>query len=186
MKPVKRWTTTVAVLAVLMATTWLLPGCSNSPSPMQSEPQVNILQRPVAGKITGDTIIVATVEATTEDGGSIALGDNMIGESSLLIPPSALPDVDATALIQMKLPRFGAVGAVLEPHGIQFRRAVDLTLSYQGADLSNVNEEALKVFYFNEDLGVWEVVPGSQVDTESLVVTAPLMHFSQYAIGSEE
>jgi hypothetical protein len=75
-------------------------------------------------------------------------------------------------------------GAEFSPHGTQFNRPVTVWISYKDADLTGVNEEDLKIWYFNEDTGMWELI-GDTVDTRNKMVGGILHHFSRYAIGGE-
>ena len=62
-----------------------------------------------------------------------------------------------------------------------FSKPVTLT-----ADCSSVSNNILStyvIYWYNPNTRVWEEVAGSKVDLTRKVVTAPLMHFSQYAVG---
>ena len=52
------------------------------------------------------------------------------------------------------------------------------------ADLGDVNEEDLKIWYFNEDDGMWELI-GDIVDTKHKMVGGLLAHFSKYALAAD-
>jgi len=75
-------------------------------------------------------------------------------------------------------------GAEFSPHGTTFNNPVAIRLSYKDADLTGINEQDIKIWYFNEIEGVWELI-ASDVDTGKKRVTGYIEHFSRYAIGSE-
>ncbi len=73
-------------------------------------------------------------------------------------------------------------GMVFGPHGLQFKKPVEIELSYKMADLNGVNEKKLRIYYFNEDTGLWELV-GGKVDKRKKVVKVKINHFSRYALA---
>jgi hypothetical protein len=57
------------------------------------------------------------------------------------------------------------------------------------ADCRGVNKKQLAtwaIWWWNPDANTWARVPGSVVDTKRKTVSAPLSHFSTYAVGPEE
>lgn len=68
------------------------------------------------------------------------------------------------------------------PHGIQFNEPAEVELSYKMADLTGIDENSLKVFYFNETTQLWELI-GGVVDTSKKKITVYLPHFSRYALS---
>ena len=111
------------------------------------------------------------------------VGDNLHGRSWLYFPPYAM---NQSTFVTMDWESTGFLegGAEFSPHGIQFNRPVTVWLSYKDADLGDINEEDLKIWYFNEDAGMWELI-GDVVNTEHKMVGGLLHHFSRYAIGAE-
>lgn len=71
------------------------------------------------------------------------------------------------------------------PHGLQFRVPAKLELSYKAADLGGVIEQNLRVFYYNERSGVWELI-GGKVDIKKKVIRVAIHHFSRYAIAHSQ
>lgn len=135
----------------------------------------------------------ATIEGTANVGtsGDVALGvgNDEIGTSELDVPAESVNDEDignAVHFIKMKVNKIGEVSAELRPDGMTFKHPIMLTLSYKGADLTGIDENNLVILYLNEEIGVWEVVEGSVVDTKKQRVSAPLYHFSRYAVGNDE
>ena len=111
------------------------------------------------------------------------VGDYEHGRSWLYFPPYAM---NQTTIVTMDWESTGFLegGAEFSPHGTQFNRPVTVWLSYKDADLGDINEEDLKIWYFNEETEMWELI-GDVVDTEHKMVGGLLHHFSRYAIGSE-
>ena len=111
------------------------------------------------------------------------VGDYEHGRSWLYFPPYAM---NQTTIVTMDWESTGFLegGAVFSPHGTQFNRPVTVWLSYKDADLGDINEEDLKIWYFNEKTEMWELI-GDVVDTKRKMVGGLLRHFSRYAIGSE-
>ncbi len=115
--------------------------------------------------------------------GWVYVGDYEHGRSWLYFPRYAM---NQSTFVTMDWESTGFLegGAQFRPHGIQFNRPVTVWLSYKDADLGDVNEEDLKIWYFNEDTGMWELI-GDVVDTVNKMVGGLLHHFSRYAIGAE-
>ena len=62
-----------------------------------------------------------------------------------------------------------------------FSKPVTLTANCSG--VSSTVLSTYVIYWYNPNTKVWEEVAGSKVDLARKVVTAPLMHFSQYAVG---
>jgi hypothetical protein len=116
-----------------------------------------------------------------EDGGSIWVGDEVHGYSSLYFPDDAVDD-DVLVTFWWESTGFLEGGAEFSPHGITFDKPVRMQLSYKDADLTGVNEDDLKIFYYHEDTGEWEVI-GDYVDKRRKVVVGYTTHFSRYGVG---
>ncbi len=117
-----------------------------------------------------------------DDGGTISIGDEVHGISKLVFPEDA---VDDDVLITFSWESSDLLVAQFSPHGITFDQPVRLELSYKDADLTGVNEDGLKIYYYNENTGVWEIV-GDQVDKTKKVVVGYTNHFSRYAVAFGE
>ena len=182
-------TAILAMFAISMA------GCSSSTTPPDSDatyaPNVSLLNRTASGKLTvleGETL-ETSVALTSEFGGSLDVGDEEIGTSGLDVPEGAVDEIDdgsSVSFVKMKVTKIGEITAELTPHGRTFNKPVWLKLSYKGADLGGVDESTLAIFYWNEEISVWELVPGGYVNTDQDFVAAPLDHFSKYGVGSDE
>lgn len=117
-------------------------------------------------------------------GGAIRLGNGKTGRSKIKFNKGDLKD---DTLIEFKWAADGTVSGMFSkmdfgPHGTYFNHPVRVELSYKMADLSNINEEQLRIWYFNEDTGLWEYI-GGRVNTRTKKVIAWLEHFSRYALG---
>ena len=112
-------------------------------------------------------------------GGTISVGDKKHGESKIVIPEAA---VGQGVLITFSWESTDLLVANFSPHGMTFDKPVRVELSYKDADLTGVNEDSLKIYYNNENTGVWELV-GEQVDKTKKVVVGHTNHFSRYALA---
>lgn len=115
--------------------------------------------------------------------GWVYTGDTWHGKTWLYFPPYAM---NLTTIITLNWESTGFLegGVEFTPHGIQFNKPVTVWISYKDADLGNINEEDLRLWYFNNDTGMWELI-GDVVDTENKMVGGLLHHFSRYAIGMD-
>ena len=111
------------------------------------------------------------------------VGDYEHGRSWLYFPPYAMSQ---TTIVTMDWESTGFLegGAEFSPHGVQFNKPVTVWLSYKDADLGDIKEEDLKIWYFNEETELWELI-GGEVDEKKKIVIGFLDHFSRYAIGAE-
>ena len=111
------------------------------------------------------------------------VGSKHHGRCWLYFPPYAM---NQTTIVTMDWESTGFLegGAEFSPQETQFNQPVTVWISYKDADLDGINEEDLKIWYFNEDTGMWEVI-GDVVDTKNKMVGGLLNHFSRYAIGTE-
>jgi hypothetical protein len=104
-------------------------------------------------------------------GGSIRVGSHL-----LVIPRGALTQYVRITAEQIP----GATNSVrLSPHNLQFKRPAILTLNYQNC--SNV-EPPKVIVYTEEDLTVIDPLWSYDL-TKKLQVTAPIDHFSRYAVA---
>ena len=117
------------------------------------------------------------------DYGWAFVGDEIHGRCYLYFPPYAMSQASVVK-IDWESTGFLEGGAEFSPHGTQFNSPLTLWISYKDADLTGVDEENLKIWYFNDQLNVWELI-GDVVDTENKMVGGLLDHFSRYAIGTE-
>lgn len=120
---------------------------------------------------------------TVADGGKIVVGNFLHGKSKLIFQPGDVSrDVDVT--FSWESTGFLEGGAEFSPHGIRFNHPVRIVLSYKDVDLTGVNEDSLRIWYYNENTGMWEMI-GDEVNKYKKKVKGWIEHFSRYAIGSE-
>ncbi len=110
-------------------------------------------------------------------------GDNMHGKCWLYFPPNAM-NQSTTVTIDWESTGFLEGGVTFSPDGTQFNQPVTVWISYKDANLGGINELDLKLWYFNDTTGMWELI-GDTVDTANKMVGGLLNHFSRYAIGAE-
>ena len=139
-------------------------------------------------------------------GGTITVGDSIHGISKLVIPYGAIgtsKDVESVSISDASYSLLASSydtyvnitfwwestgflegGAEFSPHGLTFNVPVRMELSYKDADLTGVNEDDLKIFYYHEETGEWEII-GDEVDKTNKLVIGYTTHFSRYGVGIE-
>ena len=120
---------------------------------------------------------------TVKKGGKIKVGDEGHGKSRLDFKPGDVSQ-DVWVSFNWRSTGFLEGGAEFSPHGTTFNNPVKIRLSYKDADLNGVEEADLRIWYFNETEGVWEII-GDEVNGDAKYVEGYLNHFSRYAIGAE-
>jgi len=121
-----------------------------------------------------------------DSGGVIAVGNSEVGISKIVFKKHDLPQ-DMTISFQWAIYRtFDGILCSVEfgPHGKIFDKPARLELSYKNANLTGIDENNLRVFYFNQDTGIWESIGGT-VDKNKKKVTVYLSHFSRYALATD-
>ncbi len=119
-------------------------------------------------------------------GGIIEVGDRRHGISTITFKKNDLPKDMTIEFTWMSGGTFEGMLNNLEfgPHGLIFNNPVEVALSYKEADLKGFKEKELRIFYYNEDTGLWEYI-GGEVDEKEKQVIAFLDHFSRYALGAD-
>lgn len=134
------------------------------------------------GDDNDDFLTVAVRDADEEGVTTAAIGPlgGVVthGDHQLIVPAGAL---GATITISFSVPESDTLMFDLGPHGTQFNAPVTLVFEYDNANLTGVNEAALRVGYYNENTGVWEPMP-TTVDAANDVIISQTTHFSRYAI----
>lgn len=143
----------------------------------RSEIKILKVMHPRLGKVFENSKWIGSM------GGKIEVGDEEHGISKIYFPMKA---VSSPVFLTFWWESSGFLegGADFSPHGTTFNRQVKIELSYKDADLSGVNEDDLRIYYYHEDTGVWEII-GDQVNKNRKTVTGYTTHFSRYAIGAE-
>ncbi len=117
---------------------------------------------------------------TAASGGPVQIADDATGISSITFAAGDLSN-DLTVEFWWNSQNFEAV---LGPHGSTFNNPVVIRLSYKDADLANVDEEDLRIWYYDENDHMWEPV-GQVVNTVEKYVEGTTPHFSIYALGGD-
>jgi hypothetical protein len=117
---------------------------------------------------------------TANVGGLVRIGDYETGYSGVKFLPGNLQE-DTTINIWWDSQNFQAE---FSPHGITFNEPVLMRLSYKDADLGDIDENSLRIWYYNEINDVWEII-GNEVNTDAKYVQGYTTHFSRYAVGGE-
>jgi hypothetical protein len=115
----------------------------------------------------------AVTTQTVGQGGGVIV----VGTHKLVIPADALTS-DVTIRAE-QVP--GTTNSVrFSPEGLQFQKPATLTLSYGNCSL--LLAVLKKVVYTNEQLRILELLPSIDLRLEQSV-TAPINHFSRYAVA---
>jgi hypothetical protein len=104
-----------------------------------------------------------------------------MGYSSISFPAGFLTDRDSV-LISFSYTDVGHV--TFGPSGLHFEQPVVVAISYNNADLTDFNEDAICVWYDLESSEEWEYI-GGEVDKVNKVVKGDLWHFSDYSLGED-
>ena len=125
--------------------------------------------------------IVTTKFINAEEGGTILVGNEESGYSSIHFMPG---DLNEDALITFSWNTNRHIAELL-PHGLIFNNPVALNLSYQNANCEELSENNIRIWYFNEDENAWELI-GGDVNPVERRVEGFIGHFSKYALGGGE
>ena len=126
----------------------------------------------------GNGLFTSEKFISAAEGGEVVVGNPRLGFSKVVFQPNDLPQDMA---ISMTWGGKKFCDGVFAPHGTVFNQPVRVELSYKCAKLKGIDEDQLKIYYFNESTNVWEHIGGT-VDKVNKVVVAYLEHFSRYAI----
>ncbi len=168
-----------ALMIVLSLALVGFTGCSKAPTGVQddSSGEVTLLQRNVAmAKLFEDSYYVEQTVSAAE-GGTVKLCDVI-----LEIPPKAL-SVDT--LISVEIPDPTLYADHFGTDGLVFNVPVRITMSYRDAILDNVNESTIKMAWYNEATGQWDIIR-CLCDPVTKTVTGYVSHFSAYALITDE
>lgn len=159
----------LSVLATLGCGTYspLAPSQENSSTPGITSPDFATLLP--ASKT--DIEILRSSQASSiikaDEGGTISNG-----YYTLYFPPGAL---DEDTEITIEMPEFPKAIVRLGPHGIQFNKAVILSIPI---DKFADGASSYTTYWYNEEISRWVPIGGY---TEDGVVKAELWHFSEYS-----
>ena len=125
-----------------------------------------------------------TVESIIGNG-TLTIEEDTIGQTSGGDPVSDIWLVEASREAAA-LPQNTASVALYDagPDGTTFDRPVTITVSYDdpGDIPYGISEEDLYIALWNENTGQWVKLNGSVVDPVNNTISAPVSHFSKYAI----
>lgn len=169
----------LAAALALASVAWLT-GCGKGPSsPGANEfrdPQfVRVVPRPGTLESGPTGPASGSAEIQGELGGRVN-----VGRFAVTVPPGAfkgLASVSITVPDQMVLQCALDIAPVTAN---SFSPSVVLEIDYAGTDVTDPS--ALMNLWYDEMAGTWRQLPGTQVDTERMLVSAPLSHFSLYGI----
>jgi hypothetical protein len=109
-----------------------------------------------------------------KDGGQVVLARH-----SVAIPPGALED---STIISISVPDPLYVMADFGPDAVEFKKPVQISMSYRDLNLGSVKEENLTICWFDPSSGMWVDEQG-KLDTVEKTVTIWVDHFSRYALS---
>jgi hypothetical protein len=132
---------------------------------VKSSPEIQLL-RCEPQEYSGEAAIIGP------KGGTLRVGDH-----ELVVPAGALTE---ETLISAEAPTSSLVDVKLLPHGLQFRKPVKLTLSYERCVRPTLTD--LLVAYLGQGNRLLELPP-SVDDKSGRDVTAEIDHFSRYAVA---
>jgi hypothetical protein len=104
-------------------------------------------------------------------------GEIVVGSHRLKIPKDALSKKTKITAEQIR----GSTNSIrFSPEGLRFRRPAELTMSYENCVLVLLQK---KIVYTDEKLNILEVLKESLDLFKKKTVTAPIDHFSRYAVA---
>jgi len=169
-------------MAIPKTMRWLLLATLSLLLPLTSCQLEDFLTSPKDAKDVAQGVWEAEEGILAEAGGKVESNG-----TAVIIPPGALPS-DTLITVRVKSVEVTAlansVNRVYEfgPDGLQFRFPVLLELAYGDANLTNLDPNRLRAFWYNPEKNAWEPVGGT-VDTLRQKVIVSVSHFSRYAVA---
>lgn len=115
--------------------------------------------------------------------GNIQLGNEYLGFCKLKFANGTL---DKKVKIRMRWDlKKGKFEVEFGPEGLNFNNPVTLEMFYKLAQLEGVDEEKIKLFYYNNEKEIWELI-GGLADVTNKLFTCKINHFSRYALAHSE
>jgi len=179
MKNFKQKYLMVALMIVLSLALVGFTGCSKAPTGIEEDDigEVKLLKRNVAlAKLFEDSYYIEQ-KVSAAEGGSVNLYD-----VELYFPPGALNN---DTLISIEIPDPSLYADHFGTDGLVFNVPVRITMSYRDAIIDNVDESTIKMAWFNEQTGQWDIIR-CFCDPVTQTVTAHVSHFSAYALITDE
>jgi hypothetical protein len=174
-----RTRTPTAAGAALLLASWM-GGCSNLPS----GPETGGIANPRFVRVSNAQGVFdlsasgSASQSQTIDGSK---GGSFNCDRFKLIVPAGAWDGEAT--LSIHVPDVNVLHCHLEispSSANSFSQHVTLEVDYRETDV--VDPASLAQLWYDEADGVWREVPGTEVDTDRMVVRTPLSHFSEYGI----
>jgi hypothetical protein len=164
----------VAACAVLISI--VLPGCSSKPiAPEQTSTPLLLHRNPTYPVVASELYTETTISAAS--GGTLSLID-----VQLTFPPNALA---SDTLISIRIPDINVFENHFGTDGLFFNMPVQVVMNYRDADLGQINEEHIRMAWYNCRTNSWDIIPCA-LDTVNKTVTANVWHFSAYALISDD
>lgn len=143
---------------------------NNEPSPLFGEPVVTA---------KGEAVGTAVTKQIDAAGGALTSQD---GKLTITVPAGTVSSSTTFSIqpITNTLTQ-GKPAYRLLPEGITLAKPVQLSFSYNNADLANTNEDLL-ILYFQTAQGSWQSLP-TALDKNRKLLTASTTHFSDWVAG---
>jgi len=152
-------------------------------SPVKNQSEFTILQ--VGNGTVLNKLVSASQLVTTENGGKLEISTDRVQLTLNVLPESVSEDALLTLDMETQ-----ALDMKFGPHGTTFETPAILNVKAQGVDFSNVSLSNINFYYYNPEIGHWQVMARdsvivNQVDGTVELINGRLPHFSRYAIGAE-
>jgi hypothetical protein len=165
--------------------------------------QLNTAGNTITVSTTNNTIGLKgdTIQQVTSSGKNLEIKLNSV---KIIIPPGTIniagnlaATINATVLgssaaassVQYLAAGQQLLGSVYEINcvsqtnssGLNLEKAVTVTLSYSAANVTNINQDLLDIYYYDENKKTWVAMNG-KIDKDKKTITFTTTHFSKYAI----
>ncbi len=165
--------------------------------------QLNTAGNTITVSTTNNTIGLKgdTIQQVTSSGKNLEIKLNSV---KIIIPPGTIniagnlaATINATVLgssaaassVQYLAAGQQLLGSVYEINcvsqtnssGLNLEKAITVTLSYSAANVTNINQDLLDIYYYDENKKTWVAMNG-KIDKDKKTITFTTTHFSKYAI----
>lgn len=158
----------------------LFAGCSQTPLTTDNDPvEPKLLTRapaPDGSPMYSPVAMYTEAVISSATGGELSLLD-----VTLSVPAGAVP---ADTLFSISIPDPNVFYNDFGADGLVFDRPVQVTMSYRGADLTNVDESTIRIAWVDETSGRLLEVK-CEIDLQNQTVSGSLDHFSAYGLISD-
>ena len=150
----------------------------------------------VAGQATVSAAAGGTVEATTEKGTTVSLempAGAVTADSAVTITPTETTAATVSVKVAAVPSERNIVGDYVYSFAVEaagvavttFEQSVTVTINYTADQISDLDEDTLTIYYYDESLSRWLAL-ASSVDKVNKKVTATTAHFTLFALMAEE